>query len=114
MGTDFIQKATDSFERKQRRCLDSFDEPNLFSGAPKIEVGVVGVPYEGHEFNTDDEYRLSLVEDDLLIIRGVTAVGRVEDPPPSVVETMRHISPSAYGRVVTVFALTGKAEIIVE
>ena len=114
MGTDLILKATDSFERKQRRCLDLFDEPNLFSGAPKIAVGVVAVPYEGHEFNTDEEYRLSLVEDDLLIIRGVTAVACVEDPPPSVVEVVRHISPSAYGRVVTVFTLTGKAELLVE
>ncbi len=114
MGTDMIQKAADSFERKQRRCLDLFDEPNLFSGVPELSVGVVAVPHDGHEFNTDDEYRLSLVEDDLLIIHGVTVVGRVEDPPQSVLDNIRHINPSACGRVVTVFALTGKAEVLVE
>lgn len=114
MGTDMIQKATDSFERKQRRCLDLFDEPNLFSGAPKLSVGVVAVPDKDHQFSINDEYRLSLVGDDLLVIDGVRVVARVEDPPPSVLEIMRHISPSACGRVVTVFALTGKAEVLVE
>lgn len=114
MGTDFIQRATDSFARKQRRCLDLFDEPNLFSGAPEFSVGVVALPNEGHEFSVGDECRLTMVEDGLLLIRDVTPIGRVENPPPSVMDVMRTISPSASGRIVKVFPLTGKAEVLVE
>ena len=114
MGTDLIKKASDSFERKHRRNFDLFDEPNLFSGAPKISICVVAIPDEGHEFSMDDMYRLSLVDDDLLIIRGVTIVGRVEDPPQSVIDEIRIYNPCACGRVVKLFTLTGRAEIQME
>lgn len=44
MGTEMIAKATDSFERKQRRCLDLLDEPTLFTGTPQLSIAVVATP----------------------------------------------------------------------
>ena len=114
MGIDTIMKATDAFERKQRRCLDLFDEPNLFSGAPKLSIAVVAVPSDGHVFDVGDEYRLDARDDSVLVIRGITVVGRLENPPRSVIEIMHGLVPSAFGHVVKVFSLTGKAELQLE
>lgn len=114
MGTDLITKATGAFERKHRRCLDLMEEPNLFSGAPRLSIAVMAKPESGHAFAVGDEYRLSLIDDRLLVIRGITTVGHVENPPSSVLDMMRGMCPSAFGRIVSVFSLTGKAEILLE
>jgi hypothetical protein len=114
MGTEMIAKATDSFERKQRRCLDLLDEPNLFTGAPQLSIAVVATPQNGHAFALGEECRLTLIGNRLLVVRGVTVVGEVENPPLSVLDMMRWLCPSTFGRVVRLFALTSKAEIIVE
>ena len=56
-----------------------------------------------------------LIGEHLLVIRGVTVVGEVKSPPPSVVDMMRGSCPSlVHTRVLKVFALTGKAEILLE
>jgi len=110
-----IAKATDSFERKQRRCLDLLDEHTLFTGTPQLSIAVVATPDNGHTFTFDDECRLTL--DDklrLLVVKGVSVVGRVDNPPSSVIDMMRGPCPSAFGRVNRVFTLTGKAEIQLE
>lgn len=57
MGTETIARATDSFERKQRRCLDLLDEPSLFTEAPRLSLALVATPREGHTFKVGDEYR---------------------------------------------------------
>lgn len=114
MGTDLITKAANAFVRKQRRCLDLMDEPNLFSGAPQLGVAVVATPINGHTFAEGGEYRLSFLDGHLVVIRGISTVGFIEDPPGSVVDMMRGICPSAFGRVVSVFSLTDKAEILLE
>lgn len=114
MGTDMIRKATDAFERKQRRCLDSFEEPNLFTGAPKLAVALVASPLHGHNFNIGDEYRLSRTDQCIRVIRGISTVGHIENPPPSVLDTMRGTGESAVGRVVASFSMTGKAELLLE
>jgi hypothetical protein len=114
MGTDMIEKATDSFERKQRRCLEEFEEPNLFTGVPQLSIALVATPEPGRTFALDEECRLSLVDDRLVVIRGITIVGHIENPPSSVLDTMRGPSPSAFGRVLNVFRLTSKAEILLE
>lgn len=114
MGTDMIRKATDAFERKQRRCLDRFEEPNLFSGAPKLAVAVVATPVDGHSFCVGEEYRLSRSDRDIRVIRGVTAVGHIENPPPSILDSMQAAGAAAVGRVVVNFSLTGKAELLLE
>jgi hypothetical protein len=114
MGIDTITKATDAFERKQRRCLDLFGEPNLFSGVPRLSIAVVAVPDEGHVFHTGEEYRLAVADDSILVIRDITVVGRLDNPPLSVIELMRGPLPSVFGRVVRVFSLTGKAELQLE
>lgn len=114
MGTDMIAKATDTFERKQRRCLDLLDEPNLFTGAPQLSIAVIATPGNGQVFAVEDEVRLTLLDDRLLVIRGVTVVGYVENPPSSVVDLMRGPCPSVNGRIVSVFSMTNKAEILLE
>jgi len=114
MGTEMIAKATDSFQRKQRRCLDLFEEPNLFTGAPQLSVAVVVTPDNGHLFDLDEECRLTLLGNRLLVIRGVSVVGHVENPPSSVLDMMRGPCPSAFGRVVNLFSMTNKAEILLE
>ncbi len=114
MGTDMIRKATDGFERKQRRCLDRFEEPNLFSGAPKLSIALVATPAPGHSFRVGDEYRLSRSDREIRVVRGVTAVGHIENPPTSILDTMRAAGAVAVGRVVANFSLTGKAELLLE
>lgn len=114
MGTDMIRKATDGFERKQRRCLDRFDEPNLFSGATKLTVALVATPINGHSFQMGDEYRLCRTEGEIRVIRGVTAIGHIENPPPSILDTMRETGSMGVGRVVAKYSLTEKAELLVE
>lgn len=109
-----IAKATDSFERKQRRCLDLLEEPNLFTGAPQVSVAVVATPKNRHAFAMDEEYRLTLIGDRLLVVRGVTVVGEIENPPSSVLDMMHGPCPSAFGRVVKLFSLTDKAEVLLE
>ena len=109
-----ITKATDSFERKQRKCLDLLEEPNLFTGAPLLSIAVVATPEGGHAFALDEECRLSLLGDRLLVICGVTVVGQIENPPSSVLDMMRGPCPSAFGRVVKLFSLTNKAEVQLE
>lgn len=115
MGTEMIAKATDQFERKQRRCLDLLDEPTLFSGAPRLSVAVVATPTNSHTFAAGEECRLTLGKDArLLVVQGVSVVGHVEDPPSSVIDVMRGPCPSAFGQVNKLFTLTGKAEIQLE
>lgn len=110
-----ITNATDSFERKQRRCLDLLDEPTLFTGAPQLSIAVVATPDNGHTFVLDEECRLTLDEEShLLVVRGVSVVGHVESPPSSVIDMMRGPCPSAFGQVNKLFTLTGKAEIQLE
>lgn len=112
MGADMIEKATDSFERKQRRCLDLLEEPTLFTGMPQLSIAVVATPANGHKFDVGEECRLTLSNNErLLVVRGVSVVGHVENPPPSVIDMMRGPCPSAFGQVVKLFTLTGKAEI---
>lgn len=115
MGTEMIAKATDSFERKQRRCLDLLDEPTLFTGTPQLSIAVVATPDNGHEFIAGEECRLALDGDScLLVIQGVSVVGHVESPPFSVVDMMRGPCPSVFGQVTKLFTLAGKAEIQLE
>jgi hypothetical protein len=115
MGTEMIAKATDSFERKQRRCLDLLDMETLFTGAAQLSIAVVATADNGHKFAVGEDCRLTLDdESNLLVVVGVSVVGHVENPPASVVAMMRGPCPSAYGKVTNVFMLTGKAEIQVE
>lgn len=115
MGTEMIAKATDSFERKQRRCLDLLDEPSLFTGAPQLSIAVIATPDDGHTFTLGGEYRLALDDESrLAVVRDVSVVGHVENPPSSVIDMMRGPCPSAFGQVNKLFTLTGKAEIQLE
>ncbi|TVQ33693.1 MAG: hypothetical protein EA376_01560 [Phycisphaeraceae bacterium] len=114
MGTEMIAKATDSFTRKQRRCLFEFDGPSLFSASPRLSVAVVAMPTNGHAFSPDEEYRVAMDGDCLNVIRGVSIVGKIENPPMSVRDKMRGPCPSALGRVVKLYTLTKKAEIMLE
>lgn len=115
MGTEMIAKATDSFERKQRRCLDLLDEPTLFTGTPQLSIAVVATPDNGHKFTVGEECRLTLDDDSrLLVVEGVSVVGHVDNPPSSVIDMMRGPCPSAFGQVNKIFTLTGKAEIQLE
>lgn len=110
-----IAKATDSFERKQRRCLDLLDEPTLFTGTPRLSIAVVATPDNGHEFAIGEECRLTLDDDSrLLVVQGVSVVGHVESAPSSVIDMMGGPCPSAFGQVDKLFTLTGKAEIQLE
>lgn len=110
-----IEKAADSFERKQRRCLDALEDPTLFTGTPQFSIAVVATPENGHVFTAGEDCRLALDDESrLLVVRGVSVIGRVERPPPSLVNTMRCAFPSALGTVNSVFSLTGMAEIQLE
>lgn len=109
-----IAKATDSFERKQRRCLDQLEEPNLFTGAPQLSIAVIATLKSGHTFILDEELRLTMADARLVVVRGVTIVGFVENPPSSVLDTIRGHCPSAFGRVAKIYSLTKKAEILLE
>lgn len=107
-----IAKATDSFERQQRRCLDLLDEATLFSGLPKLSLALIATPRDGHTFSIGEECRLTLDANlRLLVVKGVTVVGDVKDPPSSVIDMMRGPCPSAFGQVSRTFTLTGKAEV---
>jgi len=115
MGTDMIAKATDQFERKQRRCLELLDEQTLFTGALQLSIAVVATPTNSHVFAAGEECRLTLDHDSrLLVVQGVSVVGHVENPPSSVIDVMRGPCPSAFGQVNKLFTLTGKAEIQLE
>ena len=114
MGTELIEKATDSFQRKQRKCLDALEETDLFAAAPRLSIALTATPVLDHRFDIDGEYRLCLCENRLVVIRGVEVFGEVVSPPASVVDRMRVMCPSLLGRVLKVFALTGKAEILLE
>ena len=114
MGTELIQKATDCFQRKQRKCLDALEEPDLFMSIPRLSIALIATPVPDHHFNVDDDYRLALFKDHLVVIRGVGIVGEVNSPPASVVDRMKVMCPSLAARVLKVFALTGKAEILLE
>lgn len=115
MGTEMIAKATDSFERKQRRCLELLDEPTLFTGVPKLSLALVATPREGHAFTVGDECRLALdANRRLVVVQGVSVVGHIEDPPSSVIDMMLGPCPSAFGLVSRMFTLTGKAEVQLE
>lgn len=110
-----IAKATDSFERKQRRCLDLLDEPTLFTGTPQLFIVLVATPDNGHEFAIGEECRLALDGDSrLLVVQGVSVVGYVENAPSSIIDMMRGPCPSAFGHVDKLFTLTRKAEIQLE
>lgn len=114
MGVETITKATDSFTRKQRRCLDDIEAPNLFSGAPRVKFALVATPREGHAFGAGEAYRLQRDGSAILVVRGVTAVGDIDNPPPSVLDTMRGACASGLGRVAAIFSMTGKAELFLE
>ncbi|HEY4329738.1 MAG TPA: hypothetical protein VGN88_08375 [Phycisphaerae bacterium] len=115
MGTDLIAKMADSFERKQRRCLDMLEQVNLFTGIPQLSISLVATPENGHAFETGEECRLTLDDDSrLLVVQGVSVVGHIENPPSSIIDMMRGPCPSAFGQVNKLFALTGKAEIQLE
>lgn len=114
MGVETITKATDSFTRKQRRCLDEIEAPNLFTGAPRVKVAVVASPREGHRFGTGEAYRLQRDGNAILVVRGVTPVGDIENPPTSVLDTMRGACANGLGRVAALFSMTGKAELLLE
>lgn len=111
MGTEMIIRATDSFERKQRRSLEQLEEPNLFTMAPRLVNALLATPQDGHVFAVGEEYRLTLVDSDLLVVRGVCPVGIVKNPPESVLDMMRGPVPSAQGRVTSVSSMSGDAEL---
>ncbi len=112
MGTEMITKATDNFQRKQRRSLERLEEPTLFSCAPQLSIVVLATPEPWHAFALGEEYRLAFLNNRLLVILGVTIVGAVENPPPSVIDMMRGPSPSAHGHIINVFSLTNKADLL--
>jgi hypothetical protein len=117
MGTELIAKATDSFERKHRKCLDELEDPSLFSMVPRISIVVVANPEPGHSFSTDQDsqsYRLALVDDRVQVLSGVTVVGEITNPPKSVVDALLGPCPSLRGRVLKVFKYTGNADILLE
>jgi len=57
---------------------------------------------------------LTIVDSLLAVADGVTVVGYVDDPPASVLDTMRTTSPSARGCIRSVSEITKQAEIVLE
>lgn len=114
MGTELIQRATDSFERKQRRCLDQFEEPNLFSGSSRRSVALLASPLKNHTFRSGETYRLCRKGDSIIVVSGITQIGEIENPPSSVLYTMQDACQVAVGRVGEIFSMSGKAELSLE
>ncbi len=114
MGTEMLMKASDSFARKQRSCLDAFEEQTLFSSLPQLSLVVLATPAQGHEFVMNEHYRLSEVDGRIAVIKGITIVGRIDDPPASVVDTMRGLCPSILSTTIGVSSVDGKAELLLE
>jgi hypothetical protein len=114
MGTELIEKAADSFQRKQRKCLNALDEADLFSSPPQVSIAVAAAPAEGQAFALGRWYRLALCGERLVVLDGITTVGEVASPPPSVVDRMKTLSPGVNATVTRVFSLTGKADLSLE
>jgi len=114
MGTETIEKATDSFTRKQRRCLDQLEEATLFTGIPRLEIAVMAAPVPGQEFLLNEFCRLSLLDEKIVVIRDITIIGVVINAPKSVIDMMLGPCPSVSGRIAGVSVLTGKAEVLLE
>lgn len=114
MGTEMIAKATDTFERQQRKSLALLEEPNLFTLAHHLTLALLAAPLGGHHFLVDDEYRLAIIEQRLLVVRGVLRVGVVVEPPPSILDRIRNVNASAHVRVTAVSGLSGCAELLLE
>jgi len=111
MGSDLISKASDSFERKQRRCMNAIDQLGLFDGFRQLSVALVATPHEDKRFRLDKAYRLALRSGEVHVFDGVTAVGLVEDPPQSVVDLLSGTCPSASVRVLKFYSLTNKVDL---
>ena len=90
------------------------DEIDLFSHVPQLSIAVLATPNPGQDFNVDEHYRLSIVDQKLVVIRGVSIVGQIDSPPPSIIDMMHSRCPSVLSRVVRVFTLTKKAELLLE
>jgi hypothetical protein len=114
MGTDLVAKVADGFERRQRRSLEQLEEPNLFTRPPRMSHALTVTPVAGHTFSVGEHYRLTLVDDRIVIVDGVSRAGYVENPPPSLLDTMRTMSPSSRGCIRNVSEITQQAEIVLE
>lgn len=114
MGIELIQKASDSFQRKQRKSLNTLDESDLFSCPAQVTIAVTAVPVAGHAFEVDGWHRLALLQGQLVVLDGIKTVGEVVNPPKSVVDRMKTVSPSMSATVARIFTLTGKAELSLE
>ena len=114
MGCELIAKVTDCFARRQRRCVDEIEQMGLFSGFSQLSVALVATPNHSQSFEIGQACRLSLNDDQLVIIQGVSIIGYVEDPPRSVMDLLNGSCPSANGKVVSLFQLSGKAQIQLE
>lgn len=111
MGTDTIAKAADSFERKQRRSLEQLEQPNLFTHSPRVTCRVIATPVAGHVPILENVYRLVMEDEAVIVVDGITRVGRIDEPPASLVHSMRGPTPAACGRVIGVSTLSGKLEL---
>lgn len=114
MGTEMIAKAADGFERKQRESLEQLEKPNLFTCAPHVSGGVVVTPEAGHVFRVDARYRFVRRESDVIVVQGISPVGKVTMPPPSLLHAMNGAESVVCGRVSAVSALTGQADVVLE
>jgi hypothetical protein len=109
-----VAKATDTFERKQRKSLEQLEEANLFTLAPRLTCALLASPVGDHVFQVGEKYRLLAQDGLIVVVSGVVVIGRVPEPPRSVVDLFAGPVPSACGRIAAVSGLSGDAEIVLE
>jgi len=94
--------------------LEKLDEPSLFTMRQNMHCAVLVEPVDGHIFREGEKYRLVLSGSHLLAVSGVQIIGRITDPPESVIHMMSYASPSAQGRVTGILGFGSHAELTLE
>ncbi len=111
MGLDFIKRRRPSFEKSWSRGLRELSEPDLFNAAP-------GEPSRSLIANLftmsakEGEELIALADGTrLMLTRGVTRIGCIEDPPAELISELQEIGGFAYGKIDRVNLLSETAEV---
>ena len=114
MGLDFIKKAAPSFSKGMDRNRVELATPKVFTQQPACAPRAYSVRLLGDDdLSVGEAVGVTLRDDKVLMLRGLSVVGVFRDPPESVLHALRESFCEACGRIQELQSLSRTAEVTI-
>jgi hypothetical protein len=115
MGLDFLRRTAKSSRKAWDHGKQELSNPTLFSGQPQCQTRTVLADADnGANPCAGEPVTLHMNEQDILVVRENTRIGRVSSPPSDLVAAMRNAGGCALGHIRQVNRLSGTVDVEIQ